>query len=435
MKEYRDSAASKAFLSDLKDAHGSGLIVFRNIMHAHPDAHATIKQLVQARSIAKHKPYIPWNTNFWDERLDFSQVIFLGVHTPPIFSTQVQSSKQIVDKTRRALSAIPFDDIVPFVLEAHYGGSSTLREDLFVHPSQSYPRLSAKRVQPDHPTDPKANLDALAPKRKKIHNKTTTVTSNSNNSNSHSQNPNSNNSESNNNECNNTADSQATTGNENATNSLNNNHTHSHNSTASPSLANIGSTNSQTEEGTVAELCDQPFPIRENISVEPFVDGEPYFSRLYDILLSAKKEILICGWQISQIYLKRPYLDNLNSDLFRVLEDASKRGVIVYLMLRNCILEAKQLFLCVATTFFCFCYCFCYWDPPMIHKIKKIYPKFTHKNIKIYTQKYCQFTLKILNIYTKIVFTCVPLSHLQIICYHLKTTNGIYKSSIFLYLL
>eukprot|EP00026_Physarum_polycephalum_P002478 Phypoly_transcript_02485.p1 GENE.Phypoly_transcript_02485~~Phypoly_transcript_02485.p1 ORF type:complete len:671 (+),score=86.19 Phypoly_transcript_02485:289-2013(+) len=392
MKEYRDSAAAKAFLSDLKDSHGSGIIVFRNIMHAHPDAQTTIKQLVQARSIAKHKPYIPWNTNFWDERLDFSQVIFLGVHTPPIFSTQVQSSKQIVDKTRRALGDILFDDVVPFVLEAHYGGSSTSREDLFVQPSQSktphsffslcfsfkhfssplsiayskitktahgikqekrlcnfflkwemyilvakiciplmkfnvgYPRLSAKRVQPDHASG--SEPGAQAPKRKKVHNKTTTITSNSNNT--HSQNPNSNNNESNNNTESTNTDSQVTTGSENATNSHNT--SHSHNTTTSPSLSTVGNNLQNAEE---TDLCDQPFPIRENISVEAFVDGEPYFSRLYDILVSARKEILICGWQISQIYLKRPYMDNLNSDLFRVLEDASKRGVIVYLMLRN----------------------------------------------------------------------------------------------------
>lgn len=114
MLDYSTADTTQSFLSDLKGAHGSSVIVFRNIVCAHPDASTTINQLIQTRAIAKHKPYIPYNFNFWDEKLDYSGVIFVGVHTPPLFSTQRLSSKQIVEKSRRVLGKGMFDEVVPF---------------------------------------------------------------------------------------------------------------------------------------------------------------------------------------------------------------------------------------------------------------------------------------------------------------------------------
>ena len=106
--------------------------------------------------------------------------------------------------------------------------------------------------------------------------------------------------------------------------------------------------------------------------VEPFVDGEEYFARLYSLFKSARKEMhlnnptllpcplrylsplpsllfllfcffdmfcrLICGWQLSDIYLLRPFTQHKNSNLFYMLNKAATRGVVVSVMLRNSIL-------------------------------------------------------------------------------------------------
>ncbi|GMI14270.1 hypothetical protein TrLO_g13085 [Triparma laevis f. longispina] len=65
-----------------------------------------------------------------------------------------------------------------------------------------------------------------------------------------------------------------------------------------------------------------------------FVNGQSYFSHLYDALSKAKWQILISGWYLSaDTYLKRPIKDNEHTRLDRVIEKACQRGVKVYIMI------------------------------------------------------------------------------------------------------
>eukprot|EP00519_Triparma_laevis_P003835 CAMPEP_0182497038 /NCGR_PEP_ID=MMETSP1321-20130603/5585_1 /TAXON_ID=91990 /ORGANISM="Bolidomonas sp., Strain RCC1657" /LENGTH=1384 /DNA_ID=CAMNT_0024700801 /DNA_START=176 /DNA_END=4327 /DNA_ORIENTATION=+ len=65
-----------------------------------------------------------------------------------------------------------------------------------------------------------------------------------------------------------------------------------------------------------------------------FVNGQAYFTHLYDALSKAKWQILISGWYLSaDTYLKRPIKNNEHTRLDRVIEKACQRGVKVYIMI------------------------------------------------------------------------------------------------------
>lgn len=62
-------------------------------------------------------------------------------------------------------------------------------------------------------------------------------------------------------------------------------------------------------------------PIREHNFAKFFVNGEGYFSSLYDDLLTAKFEVYIRGWWICpELYLKRPSQNYPQSRLDKVIE-------------------------------------------------------------------------------------------------------------------
>ena len=67
-----------------------------------------------------------------------------------------------------------------------------------------------------------------------------------------------------------------------------------------------------------------------------YVDGDEYYSDLYDALLLAKKEVFITDWWLSpELYLKRPVNDkglNQNTRLDRVLTSLGQKGVKIYII-------------------------------------------------------------------------------------------------------
>ena len=59
-------------------------------------------------------------------------------------------------------------------------------------------------------------------------------------------------------------------------------------------------------------------PQRENNYCKWFVDGESYFSAVYDALISAKSEVYITDWWLSpKLYLKRPVAFNSSTQIGR----------------------------------------------------------------------------------------------------------------------
>lgn len=67
-----------------------------------------------------------------------------------------------------------------------------------------------------------------------------------------------------------------------------------------------------------------------------YVDGEGYFSDIYECLLRAQKQVFITDWWLSpEVYLKRPVSESLNQEtrLDRVLGKIASRGVLIYVIL------------------------------------------------------------------------------------------------------
>ena len=61
-----------------------------------------------------------------------------------------------------------------------------------------------------------------------------------------------------------------------------------------------------------------------------FVNGQAYYSHLYDALNKAKKQVLLSGWFLSpDTYLKRPISQHPDSRLDMIIEKACQRGVKV----------------------------------------------------------------------------------------------------------
>eukprot|EP00026_Physarum_polycephalum_P002080 Phypoly_transcript_02084.p1 GENE.Phypoly_transcript_02084~~Phypoly_transcript_02084.p1 ORF type:complete len:505 (+),score=78.42 Phypoly_transcript_02084:585-2099(+) len=108
-----------------------------------------------------------------------------------------------------------------------------------------------------------------------------------------------------------------------------------------PQMATTAKYPPATSEGEEEEIEEvernQPFPIRKNINVKPFVDGKDYYSDLCDAIKKAQHELLICGWQLGNIFLLRPTTEqaNLDSNMFSLLGNAAARGVTIYIMLRE----------------------------------------------------------------------------------------------------
>lgn len=75
-------------------------------------------------------------------------------------------------------------------------------------------------------------------------------------------------------------------------------------------------------------------PVRKQNSVKTYLNGDQYFSDLYDAIESAEKQILITDWVLSpQIYLKRPIESHQETRLDRTLKRAAERGVKIRVLL------------------------------------------------------------------------------------------------------
>ena len=74
--------------------------------------------------------------------------------------------------------------------------------------------------------------------------------------------------------------------------------------------------------------------VRENNSVEWFVDGENYFSEVFFRLSQAQSAVCISDWWMSpELYLRRPTSLYPDSQLVEVLGSLADRGVKVYVLL------------------------------------------------------------------------------------------------------
>ena len=137
----------------MQEAPESHIVVFKNITSADPDAWKVVSDLIHNRVISSK--YI------WNNKKDYSGVIFAAVHNPGLFANQVLSPEQISKKvynylfpTRPPCISIPiktfvqtkhwlsrhgdaFDAVIPFVLEGaqmNVNGSSNGGENLYVCP-------------------------------------------------------------------------------------------------------------------------------------------------------------------------------------------------------------------------------------------------------------------------------------------------------------
>ena len=76
------------------------------------------------------------------------------------------------------------------------------------------------------------------------------------------------------------------------------------------------------------------FMIRDNNSVEFFIDGENYFAEVFNKLSQAQYAVCISDWWMSpELYLKRPVSLYPDSQVVEVLGSLADRGVKVYVLL------------------------------------------------------------------------------------------------------
>lgn len=76
-------------------------------------------------------------------------------------------------------------------------------------------------------------------------------------------------------------------------------------------------------------------PVRDNIDAKFYVDGQEYYSELYNYLSQAHECIYIAGWFLSpNLYLIRP-ASNPEHVLSTILHDRAKRGVQIRILLYN----------------------------------------------------------------------------------------------------
>ncbi|EAR83685.1 phospholipase d1 (macronuclear) [Tetrahymena thermophila SB210] len=76
-------------------------------------------------------------------------------------------------------------------------------------------------------------------------------------------------------------------------------------------------------------------PIRQKSFCQWFIDGEGYFSQLYEKLSKASHEVFITDWWLSpEMYLQRPVNQYTNQEtrLDRVLKKIAERGVKIYII-------------------------------------------------------------------------------------------------------
>jgi phospholipase D1/2 len=91
-------------------------------------------------------------------------------------------------------------------------------------------------------------------------------------------------------------------------------------------------------QSRIIRKYDSFSPDRPDNHVEFFADGHDYFTRLYDELMKAERQIFITDWWITpEIYLKRPVnFDDPDKDQYRldnVLGSLAKRGVKIYILI------------------------------------------------------------------------------------------------------
>eukprot|EP00742_Colponemidia_sp_Colp-10_P008039 GILJ01008674.1.p1 GENE.GILJ01008674.1~~GILJ01008674.1.p1 ORF type:complete len:1307 (-),score=215.05 GILJ01008674.1:364-4284(-) len=73
-------------------------------------------------------------------------------------------------------------------------------------------------------------------------------------------------------------------------------------------------------------------PMRENISIQYYIDGVDYFKAVADAIESAKHEIFISDWWLSpEVYLRRPPHEYPDSRLDKVLQKKAEAGVKIYI--------------------------------------------------------------------------------------------------------
>jgi phosphatidylserine/phosphatidylglycerophosphate/cardiolipin synthase-like enzyme len=75
-------------------------------------------------------------------------------------------------------------------------------------------------------------------------------------------------------------------------------------------------------------------PVRQRESVHFFIDSAAFYSCLYHVLSSAKREIFIQGWWVSpQLYLLRPPSRYPESRLDMLLQKKAQEGVNIYILI------------------------------------------------------------------------------------------------------
>jgi len=90
-------------------------------------------------------------------------------------------------------------------------------------------------------------------------------------------------------------------------------------------------------QSRVRRSFDSFSPMRNNNHVEFFIDGNDYWNRLYEELMTAEKEVFITDWWLTpELYLKRPVnLYNTEMDEYRldnVLAKIAEKGVKVWVL-------------------------------------------------------------------------------------------------------
>ncbi|XP_055350505.1 phospholipase D2-like isoform X2 [Paramacrobiotus metropolitanus] len=74
-------------------------------------------------------------------------------------------------------------------------------------------------------------------------------------------------------------------------------------------------------------------PVRQGIPCHWFINGATYMSAVADALESAEKEIFIGGWWVSpEVFLKRPWEENEEWRLDRILKRKADQGVKIYIL-------------------------------------------------------------------------------------------------------
>eukprot|EP00026_Physarum_polycephalum_P002004 Phypoly_transcript_02008.p1 GENE.Phypoly_transcript_02008~~Phypoly_transcript_02008.p1 ORF type:complete len:931 (+),score=141.26 Phypoly_transcript_02008:32-2824(+) len=379
------------FISELQRVHGANVITFSHISRAHPSILKVIDEITRTR---KFQPEYYRGmadtlnsliTSQLQGELSFVHVVFIALHYLPLHEENtITSAHQVLQQTKHTLAAKnydsrAFDTFVPFMELSDEAMISIIGRELdkigventeeradevmqsvcgnggfrsSVHsylqttgevipaPSSIATKTNSKRSKPSNGY-PLLATQAKKPKTQEIHSHNTTITtSNSNNSTTASHNPHTSSSHNPTTGSHNLSKSQthptATKGaNRDATKSFNRTNSHI---PVTPQMTISNSKNrdeeSLREEDEGIETY-QPFPIRNNINVKPFVDGQDYFRDLNDAIKKAQHELLICGWQLGDIHLLRPITDPAHSSLIALLGDAAKRGVTIYIMLRE----------------------------------------------------------------------------------------------------